>query len=80
MLILTCDAHTHTLVVNALLELLDDLGILCHPGKCELEQVESLSFLGMQLRIPEQEFALTDKQRARLEQLVDELLQQAKKQ
>jgi hypothetical protein len=39
-------------VLAALLQLLKNLGLLCHPGKCELEPKSEIDFLGMKLDIP----------------------------
>jgi hypothetical protein len=60
-LILASTANIHTQIVQALLELLKNLGIQCHPGKCELTPVTKIEFLGMLLNIPQQTFELTQK-------------------
>jgi hypothetical protein len=67
-------------VVEGLLQLLADLGILCHPGKCELEPVNDIEFLGMKLAIPDQQFHLTNKQKRQLQTKVDDILSETKKQ
>ena len=56
------------------MDLLNRLGILFHPGKCELTPTTSLSFLGMQLDIPNQEFRLTHKQREKITTWVTHIL------
>ena len=60
-LILSVDAATQSIVADCMLHLFSSLGILCHPGKCELAPVPSISFLGMQLHVPTQKFFLTAK-------------------
>lgn len=54
------------LVNQTTLDLLQRLGILFHPGKCELTPTTSISFLGMQLDIPNQLFKLTEKQHEKI--------------
>ena len=60
-LLLATTAEVHAKIIDALLDLLTSLGILYHPGKCELELTRSLDFLGMRLDIPNQRFLLTNK-------------------
>ena len=79
-LLLTQSKHTHNLLVMAVLTLLTDTGILCHPGKCELTPVPSISYLGMQLDIPHQKFTLTPKQEDKLRTKTTALLAAARKQ
>lgn len=46
---------------HATLQMLKKLGVLCHPGKCELEPASQLDFLGMRLNVPNKTFHLTSK-------------------
>ena len=66
-------------MANTLLQLLKDLGILCHPSKCELDPRPYVEFLGMKLHIPTQRFYLTTKQHTKLAEKVTHVLQCAKK-
>lgn len=60
-LILTIHKERMQEVIGAIQELFNDLGILCHPHKCELTPTERIDFLGMRLHIPEARFYLTDR-------------------
>ena len=51
-LTLSADARTQTAAADAMFQLFTDLGILCHPGKCELTPQPCLDFLGMRIDIP----------------------------
>ena len=79
-LLLTQSKLTHNLLIKAVLTLLADTGILCHPGKCELAPVPSISYLGMQLDIPNQKFTLTSKQEDKLRTTTSAILAAARKQ
>lgn len=79
-LLLATTADVHTAIIEALLDLLSSLGILYHPGKCELELAQSLDFLGMRLDIPSQRFLLTTKQKDRLRIKTTTLLAEANRQ
>lgn len=79
-LLLSVDRATQEALTAALLTLLVDLGVLCHPGKCELDPVPALDFLGLRIHIPTQKFYLTERQRSRLPEKVQSILAQARKQ
>ena len=66
-------------VIGAIQELFRDLGILCHPHKCELEPTPQLDFLGIRLNIPEARFYLTAKQLEKLHTKSMALLATARK-
>ena len=51
-LVLTIERNRMHTVIEGILQLLRDLGILFHPAKCELNPRESIEYLGMQLDIP----------------------------
>ena len=80
LLILANDAHTLQAVIAAMFHLFQNLGILCHPGKCELEATQTIDFLGLQLHVPNQTFFLTAKQTTRLREKTTTLLAQSRKQ
>ena len=67
-------------VSHATLDLLQRLGILFHPGKCELTPTPSLSFLGMQLDIPNQLFKLTPKQHEKIKERAQHILRDCQRQ
>ena len=67
-------------VITAIQELLADLGILCHPHKCELTPVNKIDYLGMQLDIPNCTFRLTARQLQKLYDKSCAILGEANKQ
>jgi hypothetical protein len=60
-LLLSTRKERQARVVEALLELLQNLGILYHPTKCVLTPEPFLEFLGFKLDIANQRFLLTEK-------------------